>query len=316
MRRRAASVLLALLGTVESGCTTLTPDVAAPSPRPGEVSPLLWRATSPNGGTFYMLGSVHIGRGGAPKMGPIVDAAWDRAEELVVEVDVSRVSEAELTALMERWGQLESGREIWPLLGPDTSRQLRAYLERRPFDPVSLASMKPWFLAMVVMQRELQQYGYNIESGVDKLFIDRAAGLKRIVSLESMDSQFQALDRLPAALQERMLNDELSRIDRLEQDTEDLIEAWRLGDEKALEKLVFRPLEDSPELEVFYELVFFRRNEQMAIGLENLGRDGRSRFVVIGAGHLLGDRSVPARLAKRGYRIERIRSVSQLAHSR
>ena len=79
---------------------------------------------------------------------------------------------------------------------------------------------------------------------------------------------------------------------------------------------MFRPLEDSPEFEVFYELVFFRRNEQMAIGLENLGRDGRSRFVVIGAGHLLGDRSVPARLAQRGYRIERIRSVSQLARSR
>ncbi|MCH7709069.1 MAG: TraB/GumN family protein [Myxococcales bacterium] len=112
MRRRAASVLLALLVTVESGCTTPTPDVTALSPRPGEVSPLLWRATSPNGGTFYMLGSVHIGRGGAPKMGPIVDAAWDRAEELVVEVDVSRVSEAELSALMERWGQLEFGREI------------------------------------------------------------------------------------------------------------------------------------------------------------------------------------------------------------
>lgn len=316
MRRRAASVLLALLVTVESGCTTPTPDVTALSPRPGKVSPLLWRATSPNGGTFYMLGSVHIGRGGAPKMGPIVDAAWDRAEELVVEVDVSRVSEAELSALMERWGQLESGREIWPLLGPDTSRQLRAYLERRPSDPVSLASMKPWFLAMVVMQLELRRYGYNIESSVDQLFIDRAAGRKKIVALETMDSQLQALDRLPAALQERMLNDELSRIDRLEQDTEDLIEAWRLGDEKALEKLVFRPLEDSPEFEVFYELVFFRRNEQMAIGLENLGRDGRSRFVVIGAGHLLGDRSVPARLAQRGYRIERIRSVSQLARSR
>ena len=316
MRRRAASVLLALLVTVESGCTTPTPDVTALSPRPGKVSPLLWRATSPNGGTFYMLGSVHIGRGGAPKMGPIVDAAWDRAEELVVEVDVSRVSEAELSALMERWGQLESGREIWPLLGPDPSRQLRAYLERRPSDPVSLASMKPWFLAMVVMQLELRRYGYNIESSVDQLFIDRAAGRKKIVALETMDSQLQALDRLPAALQERMLNDELSRIDRLEQDTEDLIEAWRLGDEKALEKLVFRPLEDSPEFEVFYELVFFRRNEQMAIGLENLGRDGRSRFVVIGAGHLLGDRSVPARLAQRGYRIERIRSVSQLARSR
>ncbi len=316
MRRRAASILLALLVTAGSGCTTLAPDVAALPPRPGEVSPLLWRATSPQGGTFYMLGSVHIGRGAPPDMGPVVDAAWERAEELVVEVDVSRVSEAEISALMQRWGQLESGRKIWSLLGPDTSTQLRAYLESRPFDPVLLASMKPWFLAMVVMQLELQQYGFDVGYGVDNLFTDRAAGQKKIVGLETLDSQLQALDRLPASFQERMLNDELSRIDRLEQDTEDLLAAWRLGDEMALERLVFRPLEASADFEVFYELIFFRRNELMAIGLENLGRDGRSRFVVIGAGHLLGDRSVPAQLAKRGYRIERIRSLSQLMDSR
>jgi uncharacterized protein YbaP (TraB family) len=316
LRRRAASILLALLVTAGSGCTTLAPDLAALPPRPGEASPLLWRATSPAGGTFYMLGSVHVGRGRAPKLGPVVDAAWNRAEELVVEVDVSRVSEAELSALMERWGQLESGRKIWSLLGPDTSKQLRAYLESRAVDPVLLASMKPWFLAMVVMQLELQRYGYEVEYGVDNLFTDRAAGRMKIVSLETMDSQLQALDRLPASFQERMLNDELSRIDRLEQDTEDLLAAWRLGDEMALERLVFRPLEASADIEVFYELIFFRRNELMAIGLENLGRDGRSRFVVIGAGHLLGDRSVRAQLAKRGYRIERIRSLSQLMDSR
>ena len=85
MRRRAASVLLALLVTVESGCTTPTPDVTALSPRPGKVSPLLWRATSPNSGTFYILGSVHIGRGGAPKTGPIVAGPGGRAGGLGVE---------------------------------------------------------------------------------------------------------------------------------------------------------------------------------------------------------------------------------------
>jgi uncharacterized protein YbaP (TraB family) len=44
----------------------------------------------------------------------------------------------------------------------------------------------------------------------------------------------------------------------------------------------------------------------MAARLVELARDGRTRFVVLGAGHLVGARGIPARLAEQGFVVERL----------
>jgi uncharacterized protein YbaP (TraB family) len=73
-----------------------------------------------------------------------------------------------------------------------------------------------------------------------------------------------------------------------------------------LTRLLFGSLEEHPELADFYEAVFFARNEAMAEQLAALGGDGKQRFVVLGAGHMLGPRGIPALLASRGFRVQRI----------
>jgi uncharacterized protein YbaP (TraB family) len=102
-----------------------------------------------------------------------------------------------------------------------------------------------------------------------------------------------------------MLRDALARVDRFPDDTRALVDAWQQGDEGRLEELVFGPLAELPELEVFYDLVFFQRNEHMAARLSQLGGDGRTRFVVLGAGHMVGEQGVPAILARRGFQVTR-----------
>jgi uncharacterized protein YbaP (TraB family) len=113
------------------------------------------------------------------------------------------------------------------------------------------------------------------------------------------------MDRLPASLQELMLRDALARVDHFPEDTRALVAAWQRGDDGRLEELVFGPLAELPELEVFYDLVFFQRNENMAARLAQLGGDGRTRFVVLGAGHMVGEQGVPAILARRGFQVTR-----------
>ena len=34
--------------------------------------------------------------------------------------------------------------------------------------------------------------------------------------------------------------------------------------------------------------------------------DGKTRFVVLGAGHMLGSRGIPTQLAERGFRVRRL----------
>ncbi len=70
--------------------------------------------------------------------------------------------------------------------------------------------------------------------------------------------------------------------------------------------LVFSPLARFPELEVFYDLVFFQRNERMTARLVEFLGDGKTRLVVLGAGHMVGSRGIPAQLGEQGYRVQRL----------
>jgi uncharacterized protein YbaP (TraB family) len=103
-----------------------------------------------------------------------------------------------------------------------------------------------------------------------------------------------------------MLSDALDRSARFSGATEDLMEAWQRGDEQMLEALVFQPVEQNKDFEAFYEAIFFQRNEVMGDRLVALASDGKTRFVVVGAGHLLGPRGIPALLCADGFEVARV----------
>ena len=60
-----------------------------------------------------------------------------------------------------------------------------------------------------------------------------------------------------------------------------------------------------PDTEIARALIE-RRNLRMAERLNSKMQDRRSRFVVVGVGHLVGPQSIPALLAKRGYRVRQL----------
>jgi uncharacterized protein YbaP (TraB family) len=152
---------------------------------------------------------------------------------------------------------------------------------------------------------ELQSAGYDAAHGVDRQFIDRPSG-KPIVALETAAEQLDLLDRLPLRIQQIMLSDALNQSPHFDRATDQLIEAWRYGDERALQELIFRPVAKDAEFELFYDSIFFRRNEAMARRLAELARDGKTRFAVLGAGHMLGARGIPSLLCDRGFEVRRV----------
>ena len=273
-----------------------------------QASPALWRAEAPEGGsgTLYLLGSVHMGGDAELDLGKRVEKAWQSADELVVEIDLKQVPPEEMVSLTRLYGKLAPAITLRDVISGETQGQLEAWSALRGIDPASFSSFKPWFVSFTVVQVELQLAGYDAARGVDRHFLDRAGG-RPVVALETVASQLEMMDRLPASLQELMLKDALARVEGFPVETEKLLDAWRRGDESRLEGLVFQPLEEFPELEIFYDLVFFQRNQSMAKRLAQLGGDGKTRFVVIGAGHLLGAQGIPALLARRGFLVSRVR---------
>lgn len=304
MRWSIATLLALLAGLLGCAAGTPAPEQTPAAARAG--GPLLWRAEAPSGGVVYLMGSVHLGRDRIDDFGAAVEAAWRAADELVVELDVTELSSQDKAALAAQYGALDPPQTLRDTLSDETWSRLTEYRERRRIDASSFSGWKPWFVYFVIVQHELQRAGYRLDHGVDRLFLDAASGKKPIAGLETAASQLEAFDRVPLPLQALILNDALLHADSFPDEAAELIDAWYSGEEERLRKLVFRPLEELPELEVFYDLVFFQRNRNMVSRLAELSSDGRTRFVVVGAGHMVGEQSIPTLLGERGWPVARV----------
>jgi uncharacterized protein YbaP (TraB family) len=290
------------------GCACAPRD-RVPSPAAGRAAtPLFWQARSPDGGAYYLLGSVHVGSATATPMGVVIEQAYARSQELVVEVDMSHVTPAEVEYHAGRYASLPSDVTLDALLSSETRELLASYVESRNLPAERIQGVKPWFASTLILALEFQAAGYDAALGVDRVFIDQADGEKPIVGLETIASQLAMLDGLPLELQELMLKGALLRLDDFADYTRELLGAWASGDESDLEQRIFQPLEDFPELSALYEAIYWRRNASMTARLVELAGDGQTRFVVLGAGHMVGDKGIPALLAAQGFIVERIDS--------
>jgi uncharacterized protein YbaP (TraB family) len=298
---------------LHTACAAGAPEVAEAVPASAAFSgaratPLLWRASGPEegDGSLFLLGSVHVGRPDAIDFGAEVTEAFAVCDELVVEVDLSALSAEEIAEQTARYALLPDDQTLRGMISDETYALLEAYLGSRGTPMAAVDRLKPWAVGMVLAMLEFEAAGLQGDYGVDKRFIEWAAGRRSIRGLETLQSQLETLDGLSPRIQELMLADTLLRVEDVAGESTELLSAWKRGDEVALARLLFGSLEEHPEFTDFYEAVFFARNETMAAELAALGGDGKRRFVVLGAGHMIGPRGIPALLASRGFRVQRV----------
>jgi uncharacterized protein YbaP (TraB family) len=294
---RRALPLCALLAA--TGCAT--PDPGARSAQ--RITPLAYELVAPNGSRALLLGSIHLARADDWVLPRPILEALERSDALVFEIDLARTSADEMMALMLDVGVLPPDRRLRDQLSEATWHLLE---ERAPQHGLSLDALdrlEPWVVALQFMGRSLSEAGFETEHGVEQ-GVWNVAGSKPVRGLETPLEQFRVFDQLEAPLQERMLRDALAPPDG--PTLEALVNAWRRGDVVALEAILFEDRND-PLMAPLHQATYPRRNLRMAASLTNILLEVRHAFVVVGVGHLVGKRSLPAALARSGYRVERLR---------
>ena len=270
---------------------------------------LFWEVKGPEGspGTVYLLGSVHV-RGERPlALDAALERAFERSDELWVEVNLLDVSPEELAKIALDHARLPPPQRLHELVSADTEALLQRFAAAHRLDLERLEGLKPWAVALAVSFVQAQAEGLEPEQGVDLYFLERARGQKPIGSLESAGGQFALLDSFSPEMQELMLRGALEETDAPGGATplQPILGSWEEGNEEAMSASLFDPLKEHPELAPFYERVFFARNTAMSEWVERFLAEPRTRFVVVGAGHLIGERGVVAQLRARGCHVER-----------
>jgi len=289
--------LLFLLYIIFS-CTACSSGRALQEQKAG--GPLLWRVSDvTSGSVVYVLGTLHYGVPDLYPLPPYILNALDESSKLIVEVDVTRIDGSAALDEVSILGQADSP-NAWPMkVGANVRSGLLNICSELRISCERLGGVKPWFAAIQLTSVQLQRSGFDHFLGVDRHILGRVhkrGDISEVVELESLVSQLGTFDQLSEQQQLRFLEQTVARfptgVDYLEQ----LVDAWRRGDQDSLESLLVDSFEADPVLGEIYELTVTRRNDLVLDALQKELSDGASAFVAVGVSHLLGGRGVLARL--------------------
>lgn len=260
-----------------------------------------WEASSSTN-KIYILGSIHLAKKDMYPLSREIESAFERSDVLALEVNLAEINELEVAALTLTKAIYRDGSTLESRLSNRTYQLTKKRLSDLGMDIRMFNIYQPWFLAVTLTVQALMDLGFNPEWGVDKYFLNKAVNsAKKVTGIETIESQLSLFHSLPPELQELFLLSSLVDIEAIEKYMDTLLSAWKSGNMRRLEVILKRGLDEYPELQPFYDRVFYQRNKNMADAIEDYLASGKLYFVVVGAGHLVGSEGIIQILQNRGY---------------
>ena len=264
----------------------------------------LWKIQSKTS-TIYILGSLHLAKKEIYPLSQKIENAFDQSDFLVVEANVNDIKKIDIQKLMES-AFYPANDALEKHVSPETFEWVKKETERLGIPLELLDKQKPWILAMTLVSLESIKLGLDPNLGIDKYFLSKAEGKKKILELESLDYQIRLLSGFSEKDQELFLIYTLKDLNVMEQEVGRLIQAWVSGDAQAMESILARSISEDKRLSAILEKLIFERNRRMVAKIEDFLRTKETYFVIVGAGHLLGNQGILKLLGGKGYLIEQL----------
>ena len=278
---------------------------------PADPRPLyLWRYSSP-GATVFLAGSIHFLKETLYPLPEPFEAAFRQADTLVVEVDLTALTPAELQSRTIAAGRFPKGETLATVLSPELYARLSRRFADDGMDIVLFESLKQ---AMVMNQLAvfgLVALGYSPLFGLEQYFTARK-GDRPVLELESIDAQFDLLFGQPMAMQVQLLEDTLDQEAQFEPLLAGMLRAWLAGADDEFLALFEQQAGESELAREFNRMLLDERNIGMAESIAGYLEGTGTYFVLVGAAHFIGDNGIISLLERQGINGSRILSDAKL----
>jgi len=266
-------------------------------------APALWRVSDVDS-QVYLFGTIHALKSDQGWRTPLYDRVLAEAGTVWFETDLASGDPDTIRLLVQRYGS-DPDRPLSRKLAPTDLDALAHQTDLRRIN-----HLRPWVAALMLSMQPSLAKGASVEKGADVTVSRSARGeAKRIRTFETMEDQIRMFASLPEPSEVRYLTDVIHDRNgtrrRRPSEPASLETAWRVGDLARLGvRLVGEMKAENPPL---YDALLKRRNLAWADALsaEMAGSSG-VELVNVGALHLVGEDGLPALLAARGYRVERV----------
>ncbi len=266
--------------------------------------PAMWLVEKGQGKTYF-LGSFHLLPKNYNWYYGLVQSSFASADELVLEIDLSNETTAEIQAMFIQNGFFKDDDNLKNHLDAAHYEKMLAYAKKYMGQEEAAAQkMKPWFMAVNLSVLAIMSSGMDPNSGVDKFLAGQAQLAQKPVSgLETPVAQMMALIDHPLDVQAAMLSETLDQLDDFKAVMNGYLEAWASGDG---DRIASTMINDMRKYQGMYEALLVKRNKNWVAGLEGHINSGKTVFVVVGAAHLAGPDSVLKMLQDKGYDVVKI----------
>jgi len=266
----------------------------------------LWKAQS-GASAVYILGSIHLLKKENYPLNPKIETAFDKSDNLVVEANIQEQSKMNTNTqtIMER-GFYPPNDSIAAHVSPETYDSVKSEAAKMGLPLEMIDRQKPWVLSMSLEAIGLMKQGYDPAYGADNYFLSKATGRKKILELESLDEQINLLANLSDREQELLLLLTLKDLQNAAREVDQVVQAWKSGDTKGMEAIMTKSFKEDPILVPINERLIYERNRKMVSKIEEYLKGKGTYFVVVGAGHLVGEKGIIETLRKKGYPVEQL----------
>jgi uncharacterized protein YbaP (TraB family) len=263
----------------------------------GKITRPFFYKVEKDGKTSYLLGTWHMGID-AKKLMP--RAVWDAfATSKAFATEIDPTDPAGLSGFMRNDGRTleqDLGPEYWPKL-----ETLAGPLAE------GMKKMKPMGAVLLLQYKDLPQ-----AVPMDLAFLNEAkAEKKALVFLEQVAVQVRLLERW---VDLRMLKATIDDLAGTKQKIDEALAAYMVGDDAALVSMVLdrEGMKEAgftdAELDQAMKQMLYDRNAAWIPVLEEMFAKGDA-FAAVGAGHLIGGKSVVELLQAKGYTVTRVGST-------
>ncbi|MGQ9820079.1 MAG: TraB/GumN family protein [Candidatus Kapaibacteriales bacterium] len=251
---------------------------------------------------IYLFGSIHISKKATYPLDSIVESKFTNCGNLVVEMNLVNVDPVKL-AVKTKFADTTT---LYASLPKQYIPFFDSTFKVFNIPKFLYKKFKPWFAMLTLMNLELTKNSNDAEIGIDMYFLKRVDTTKKVIELESFDEQADFLETIYNEYPEEFLSYFTNEINKTRQNFDTLFNAWVNGDYDLILNLTNVINAESKFEKSFVDLFINRRNEAMAEKLEKLSRENNCLFVVVGAGHLVGDDGIVNLLRKRGFKVKRL----------
>lgn len=286
MKKIRIVLLIALTTLVTVSCSILKTENTEET--------FLWKVDDGNSHIF-LLGSIHVAKQDMYPLDYRIEEAYRGSDIVAFEIDMTKIDPMSIMKYMT----YTDGTKLKDKISSENYELVRQKFSAIGMTEAMFANMRPWAAAITLQANMLQEAGYEKSLGIDEHFMNKASSDgKKIRALETAEYQMGLLSEFDN-VGDSFINYTIESSDGPDAEIDRMIKAWKEGNKDELLRLLDSTRYEYPEFEAMYEKIIDERNDNMTIKVEEWLKEDKTIFIVVGAGHIIGEKGIINQLKKK-----------------